>query len=289
MACGDQKVDIGECNVSGTNTTGMNSNYVVQYPKPYRRTDGKWIALATIIGGILGVINNKDEVKKAGDAQDKWQKLTDALGDKGLFLLEYADKLKECNDTLHERLCALALCGFKMDYGSIVARANIMAQSKVEVERRKLCRAADRYNTGMNAQVNVDLASAGIIAAVTSVNAAVENARVKMFEINYKLIRQTAADFEAAYLGRISLGFQFLNAASESYRNLAISYREQAAATGKDWTTLATTIGLILAVLLPSWDGRDKEDACSDEKPPEKPPETRTSTDTEDGGATETE
>lgn len=276
MACGDQTVDIGECNVSGTNTTGLQSSYVVQYPKQYRRTDGKWIALASVIGAVLGVINNKDEVEKAGKAQDKWNKVTDALGDKGLHLLDYAEVLKECNNTLHDRLCALALCGFKMDYAGIIARARAIALSSVEVERRKLCRTADRYNTGLNAQAQSDIIAAGIVAAVTAVNISIENARAKEFEINYKLLRQTANDFESAYLGRISLGYSLTAAAAESYRNLAISYREQAVAVGKDWTTLATTIGLLLAVLLPKWDEREPESDCGGSTPPTTPPSPET-------------
>lgn len=262
MACGDQTVDIGACDVSGTNNTGMNSNYVVQYPKPYRRTDGKWLALANIVGAVIAMQRNKDTVKKANNAEKTWNDITDTIKQRGDWLIEYADKLTACSDTLHEQLCQLAICGYTPDYDGIMRRAKTIARNSAEITKRKLCREGNRYNTGMNANLLFDLEQAAIIAETTAINTATENLREKAFEINYKLKRQTTQDIEDDMLNRLDMGIKYIGTAANSYRDLAASYRQTAEAEAGDWTSLATTLAVLFGVLFQSWDTRDPENEC---------------------------
>lgn len=260
MSC-EQTVDIGTCTTSGTNTTANHTNYVVQYPKPYRRTDGRWMALGSIIGSLWGGYSNQDIVEKAEDATNTWNKLTDNFNEKGTWLFnEHADKLVECTDNLHEILCAIAACGYKPDYEAIAVRVRATAMKQTELERIKLCRVSHRYKTGVAEDVYRSLAMAEVQAVTSALTSAIETTRREAFELNYKLVSQVTDQIEGDLNDRLRIGAEFMNIASKAYRDLAVSYRATAKESVGDMATIGAMLGFILPMLL-KWFTED-EDVC---------------------------
>lgn len=260
MTC-EQTVDIGACTTSGTNTTANHTNYVVQYPKPYRRTDGKWVALGSLIGSLWGGYSNQDIVKKAETADSTWNALTDNFKDKGQWLFnEHADKLTACTDELHIMLCAIAKCGYKPNYEDIAIRVRATAMKQTELERIKLCRVSHRYKTGVAEDVYRSLALAETQAVTSALTQAIETTRREAFELNYKLLSQVTDQIEGDLNDRLRLGAQFMDTAARSYRDLANSYRATAKESVGDIATIGALLGFILPMLL-GW-FKDPEDEC---------------------------
>lgn len=264
MTC-EQTVDIGACTTSGTNTTANHTNYVVQYPKPYRRTDGRWIAVGSLIGSLWGGYSNQDIVKKAEKADDTWNALTDKFKDKGQWLFdEHADKLTACTDELHIMLCAIAKCGYKPNYEDIAIRVRATAMKQTELERIKLCRVSHRYKTGIAEDVYRSLAMAEVQATTSALTQAIETTRREAFELNYKLLSQITDQIEGDLNDRLRLGAQFMDTAARSYRDLANSYRATAKESVGDIATIGALLGFIVPMLL-EW-FKDPEDTCGGEE-----------------------
>lgn len=260
MTC-EQTVDIGACTTSGTNANANHSNYFVRYPKPYRRTDGRWMALGSIIGSLWGGYSNQDIVEKAEDATNTWNKLTNNFNEKGTWLFnEHADKLVECTDNLHEILCAIAACGYKPDYEAIAVRVRATAMKQTELERIKLCRVSHRYKTGVAEDVYRSLAMAEVQAVTSALTSAIETTRREAFELNYKLVSQVTDQIEGDLNDRLRIGAGFMNIASKAYRDLAVSYRATAKESVGDMATIGAMLGFILPMLL-KWFTED-EDVC---------------------------
>ena len=260
MTC-EQTVDIGACSTSGTNTTANHTNYVVQYPKPYRRSDGRWIAMGSLIGSLWGGYSNQDIVEKAEDADDTWADLTNDFKNKGTFLFnEHSDKLVICVDKLHEMLCNLAMCGYKPNYEDIAIRVRATAMAQTELERKKLCRISHRYKTGVAEDVWRSIAMAETQAVTSALTQAIETTRREAFELNYKLVQQVTDQMEGDHQERLRLGGQFMDIASKSYRDLAQSYRATAKESIGDIATIGAMLGFILPMLL-DWFKED-EDTC---------------------------
>lgn len=275
MTCA-QTVDIGACSTSGTNSHTNSTNYVVQYPKPYRRTDGKWIALGTLLGSLVGASVNRSIIKQAQDAENNWKDITDRFRDKGLWLFEdHAEKLVACTDMLHEKLCRLAECGYKPDFEDMFIRVRANALAVTELERRKACRTSHRYKTGMNNDLHRSLALAQVQAATSALSTAVDTARRQAFEINYKMLADVSRIIESDHLARLDRGRQYMADAANSYSKLSASLRETAKADTSDWTSMGASLAVILPLLLGFF--KDDEDTCGD---------STTDTGTADTGAT---
>ena len=274
MAC-EQTVDIGSCETSGTNTTSNHTNYVVQYPKPYRRTDGRWVALGSLVGSLWGGYSNQDIVEKAEDADDTWNDLTDKFKDKGVGLFEdHADKLTACTDDLHTILCSIAQCGYKPNYEDIAIRVRATALQQTELERKKLCRISHRYKTGVAEDVYRSLALAEVQAVTSALTSAIETTRREAFELNYKLVSQVTDQIESDHLDRLRLGANFMDVASRSYRDLAQSYRATAKESVGDIASIGALLGVVLPMLL-NWFTED-EDVCGGDDPAPTPTPTPT-------------
>ena len=228
---------------SGTNGTCISSPHIVQYPKVPRRDDGKWMALGSIIGGLIGKFANGDKLDQASDAESTWEDLNNRLKEKGLEewalvpveralasdsdtrLLNrtmlnwqyeadekaYADKLKACDDALHERLCALAQCGYTPDYDGILMRARADAESLVAAKTAAIKRDATRYNTGMNRAVCIDIVDAGIIAAVAAASDSREKERQAAWKFNWDVTLQGVQQIEGDRLKRAALARDYDN------------------------------------------------------------------------------
>lgn len=338
-------VEIQGCEASGNNTTAISSPHVVQYPRQPKRDDGKWMALGTMIGGLIGKFANGDKLDEASDAEDTWRDLNDQLKDRGLdewtrvapervladaadaTLLDrsnknwtradsetgYADVLTLCDDQLHDLLCQLAQCSYSPDYDNIAARAKADAEVAYQQKLKEACRLGNRYNTGVNKDVQSSLLAASMGAAVGSVNQLREQARLDAFKVRADLLLKTTEMFEQHRVNRLEtalawsnsgtgiqqnrykshnangydslrVGADFLSSAGQNYAWLAESLRRSAE---KDGDSIAS-LGAMLGVLLPLFFGgcaMESKDctACPEPADPTKSGETGGSTGGEGG------
>jgi len=260
MTCA-QTVSIGACEADGPNANTNSSNYVVQYPKQYRRTDGKWLAVGSLIGTVIGGLVNADILNKAKSAEDDWRDMTRKMSDKGEWLFTtHADKILACVDKLHEKLCALAECGYKPDYEAMFIRTRASAMAVTEIERRKLCRTATRFKTGLNRDVHRSLSIASIQAQTNALSVGIDTARKATFEINYKMLYDLASLMESHYITRMNTGATFVRNATISYDKLTYSYRTTAKADTGDWAKLGGTLATLIPLFLK--DFNDPENDC---------------------------
>lgn len=259
----EYRVDIGAPSASGNNTTAVGSSHVVQYPKPPIRTDGMWMSIGTVVGSLVGVLYNQDTIDDAHDAEDAWRRLTDTFRDQGNFLmLDHADKLLACSDNLHEKLCALADCGYVADYESIRRLARADAALAAESARRKACREANRYSVGMNAEVNASILRSEIVAATTATTVAVMEERLNALRLNWEILAKATNIIEDDFMNRKQLGADLMAGAGQNYAYLAESLRRTAKEDVGDWAVLGALLGALLPILFNF--GCSKESYCGD-------------------------
>ena len=304
------KVEIQGCEASGPNSTAISSPHVVQYPRQPKRDDGKWMALGTLLGGLIGKFANADKLDEASDAEDTWRDLNDKLKDAGLAEwtriaperaladeadvelktrshidweradneVAYSDLLKPCSDNLHNLLCALAACGYSPDYENIALRAKADAEVAYQQKIQEACRMGNRYNTGINSDVQSVLLAASMGAAIGASTIAREQARMDAFKIRADLLLKSTELVERDRSQRLStalswsnagtniqenrygrhnsngydslkLGADLLASAGQNYAWLAESLRRSAE---KDGDAIAS-LGAMLGVIIPSF------------------------------------
>lgn len=251
MSCGELSADAGGCTVDGsTASTAVNSSHITQVKVP-KRDDGRWMSIGAMIGLALSLFVDQDTIDKAKDAENTWRALTDAIKQKGEEEFgAHAQLIKECDDRLWAKLCAFAECGYKPDYAGILNRARADASQAASAELASARRMADRYNSGVNANVANDLRRAEIYATVGAVTMAREEERKNAYSINWNLLSKTAAQFEGAYQGRIQLGADLMASAGANYASLAQSLRETAKTDKGDFATLGALLGGLLPTLM---------------------------------------
>lgn len=66
-----QSVTVEGGTVDGTSNSLTQTSTIVQYPKPPRRDDGKWMAIASMIGSLVGMLASSDIIDDAKDAEKK--------------------------------------------------------------------------------------------------------------------------------------------------------------------------------------------------------------------------
>lgn len=336
-------VEIQGCEASGNNTTAISSPHVVQYPRQPKRDDGKWMALGTMIGGLIGKFANGDKLDEASDAEDTWRDLNDQLKNKGLeewtrvapervladaadtTLLNrsttnwtradsetgYADVLTPCDDQLHDLLCQLAQCSYSPDYDNIAARAKADAEVAYQQKLKEACRLGNRYNTGVNKDVQSSLLAASMGAAVGSVNQLREQARLDAFKVRADLLLKTTEMFEQHRDNRLKtalawsisgteiqqnrykshnangydslrVGADFLSSAGQNYAWLAESLRRSAEKDGDSIASLGAMLGVLLPLFFGGCSMESKDcTACPEPAEPADPTESG-----ETGGST---
>lgn len=308
----EYKIEIQGCTASGNNTTAISSPHVVQYPRQPKRDDGKWMALGTMIGGLIGKFANGDKLDEASDAESTWKDLNDKLKNAGLTewtrvaperlladtadttLLDratknwtradtettYSDKLLPCNDNLHDLLCSLADCGYSPDYDNISLRAKADAEAAYQQKLAEACRLGNRYNTGINKDVQSALLSGSVGATIGAVTIAREQARLDAFKVRADILLRSTALIEEHRANRLReslnwsnsgtniqenrykvhnangydslrVGADFLASAGQNYSWLAESLRRSAE---KDGDSIAS-LGAMLGILLPLFFG----------------------------------
>lgn len=255
-------VQVEPSTASGTNSTASTTATIVQYPKPPRRDDGKWLAIGSMVGSLFGMMYSADIIKKAKAAEDKWKDLTDHFYDRGTNIETWADTLRDCDDKLHTALCKFAMCGYTADYTGILRRARQAAQMQVASAYRTACRTANRYNVGLNSEVYSGLLQSGVMAVVQASTLAIEAEREKAWQLNWEVLAKTTQIFESDFLQRNQLSANYLMGAGENYGFLAQSYRATAKADNGDMAALGAMLGVLLPIAFGF--GCSSADYCGD-------------------------
>lgn len=272
-ACGSYKIDVQGCTASGTNSTAISSPHIVQYPKPPKRVDGKWMALSGLIGGIIGKMAASDKMDEADGAEGTWKTLLAEFTEMAYALrcrsnaeYEYALELNHANDTLHERLFALVSCGYRPDYEGILARAQADTQIAAAKQREQMCREQRRYNVGANSYMATDIARAATTAVIGAVTTAREKERQFMWSTNTELYFKGAKQFEDDRETRLKTSTEMMKdagdmmaSAAKSYAFLAESLRRSAE---KDAGGIASLITSALLVWTLFTRGCELEEDC---------------------------
>lgn len=255
-----QQATVEGATTDGTNNSTTQTSTIIQYPKPPRRDDGKWMAIGSIIGSIVGMLASADIIDQAKEAEKKWRELTDFFYDQGKALSEWADSLQECDDALHEALCKFALCGYQADYEGVMRRARQAAHLAAENAFAQECRTADRYHTGVNCDVWASIKRAEIAGTVQAVTMAYEAERQRAFDLNFEILERTATLFERDFMSRKQLAYDALAGAGQNYGYLAQSLRQTAKSDTGDIQLLAAALGVALPLLFSY--GCSAEDYC---------------------------
>lgn len=305
----DNQVSIGNVSPGGTNAVALSSPHIVQYPRPPKRDDGRWIALSSVLGNLIGKLASQDVIKEARDAENKWRevmaklkeladtelgrvpalrdKAAQAMGDldnrntinwqRGDVEYDYGERLKPCIDNMQDEICALSDCGYQPDYDGIYSRVAADAALAEQKEFEKLCRVANRYNTGWDCDIKAQLYVATQSAIIAQTNKLREEERLKKWQYDNELKLRVFSALEQARQGRqntaqsydrtasttrlsqynaytsdaqnsLKLGADLLTGYGQNAAWLAESLRKTAKDMLADWGTLATMIsGLLFA------------------------------------------
>ena len=250
--CLTQSASTGSATASSPNAVSVSAPNITQVRVP-RRDDGRWTAIGSLIGTILGKYANKDLIDKAEDAEDVWRELTDQMKTVGVEeFTTHAQAIRQCNDDIWQKFCEYVLCGYKPDYTGILSRVRADAALVTASKKAEALRISKRYNVGINANVACDLLRTEVLATVGAASAARESERQMMWKINTDLIGNAAIRFETAYQGRIDLGAKLMASAGENYAFLAESLRRTAEKNVGDLAIFGAVIAALLPVLFDS-------------------------------------
>lgn len=219
---------IGGVQPSGNGNVGISSNHIIQYPRQPKRDDGKWLAIGSLLGTLVGKFASQSLIDKAKDAETKWRVVNDLLYERGKRHLDdgdsewdnrkgpekeledaatwytdrrndeydYGNSLNACNDALHAKLCAFVQCGYKADYRGISERVIATAEAAILKERRETYKNINRYAVGECCDTEQRFATAKVMAVVGTVSQLREAERQKAFDTNMKLLFDGAETIE---------------------------------------------------------------------------------------------
>ena len=265
----------------GNNSTAVTSPHIINYPRPPRNNTGKWQALGSIIGALIGRLANSDKLDDASDAEDTWADINSQLHGRGNVLFAYATDeraraalLDPCLNELHTKLCCLALTGYIPDYNGIMLRAKADVETVVNTKIQEICRQATRYNRNVTTETYCDIQRAGVLALVQSVTGARERERQFAYQQQTEFTYKVAALVESHRQSRTNsslqfdtTGGQFLSSAGRNYAYLAESLRRSAQLDGGSFATLGAVGALFLSQYFNnSCDGVDATDNCGCQK-----------------------
>ena len=289
--------------VTGDFATGISCPTIIQYPRPPRNDTGRYVAIGSLLGTLVGRLANSGRIAEASSAEDTWKGLNNQLANRGtgnwtrsdteytasttaytnadgnatnatnLSLVDRnaglgfetstlvprattmftqtdadradvirievdnvlpragilitradeeevrADSLSACLDSLHAKLCAYAECGYKPDYDGILMRAKADSQFVESEKIAAMCRVADRYGTGMNADVACDIRRAGVLATVGTAAKLREDERQFMWKYKGELFSNTAKTFESHRNNRLQTQLAMTREALNAYES----------------------------------------------------------------------
>lgn len=226
---------------NGNVALGVSSNHVLQFPRQPKRDDGKWAAVGSLLGALLGKFASHGIMKKVSAAESKWKSINDSLYAKGRDQwdkapaewnkmtaaetdidndtdwnlqgrdreLDYAYSLDNCNDAIHAKLCAYIQCGYKPDYYGIASRAIATAEAAATKELREMKKTLNRYSIRTCCDSSLRIATAKVMSVVGTVSKLRETERQKQWEINEKLLSSGAELFEKHRQQRINEAVAF--------------------------------------------------------------------------------
>lgn len=209
-----------ESSGNGNVAMGVSSNHILQFPRQPKRDDGKWVAMGSLIGALLGKVTTSSIMDKVKDAEGKWQDINGKLDDKGRdlfnkadpewqkmlgsetnledhgdwnkgnrdFEYDYANALNACNDDIHSKLCQYVNCGYKPDYYGIATRTISTAEAAATKEYRELKKELNRYSSKGCCDIGVRIATAKVMSVVGTVSKLREAERQKQWEVNSKIL-----------------------------------------------------------------------------------------------------
>lgn len=317
-ACGVNQANIGAGQATGTGSTQVNANHIIQYPKQPKYTDGKWISLGSLLGALIGKFAEKGSIDKAKDAERNWSKINQQLHDKGNELWGYApdeksraddadadlenhhrwnigqrdaelaraEQLDACNDTLHEKLCQFATCGYTPDYDGITSRIKADVAGQTKKAREQLTKNLNRYSVRQCCNVETALATSAIATTVSALYKAREDERSRAWQINEQMLYKTAelmertrearltsaANFDKSgigiqqnrylqhngnYIDWVKVGGDFLSSAGRNYAWLADSHRK----TAEKSSSSLSNLGALIAMAIGLWTASGKEES----------------------------
>lgn len=310
-SCGVNTANVEAGTASGVGSTQVNANHIIQYPRQPKYTDGKWISLGSLLGALLGKFAEKGSIDKAKAAELNWKIINQQLHAKGNELwdlapaekaiaedadsdlanqyiwnvnqrdaeLGRAEKLDDCNDSLHDKLCQFAQCGYVPDYDGIKARIMADVATQTKKAREQLCKNLNRYSVRQCCNIETMLATQAISTTVSSLYKAREDERARAWQINEGLITKAVETFEthrnarlnsAAAFDKTAIGVQqnrysahngnyfdlaklggdFLSSAGRNYAWLADSYRKTAEKSSSSLSNLGALIAMVLGIWL---------------------------------------
>ena len=319
-----QNVNIEPVEAAGTGSVVNSSPVVIQVPRQPKPDDGKWMMIGSMIGSLLGFYSNGSILDKAKDAEDKWKRLNEELHAKGKELwdkmpgewdeankadndlenqydwnirlrdteLGRAERLDNCNDTLHDKLCAFANCGYTPDYDGIKSRIIADVQAATKKRREELCKSLNRYSARQCCGIETALATSAMSTTVSALYKAREDERARAWQINEGLLFKTAELMESHRNGRMSsatsadkvginiqqtrydrhrdnymqlstLGADFLSSAGKNYAWLAESYRKTAEKDKSSLSTFGALLGMISFMIYQAINSEDNK-PCGD-------------------------
>lgn len=244
--CATNQVQTGAATASGTNSTCITSPHIVQYPRPPRRDDGRWMAIGSMLGSIIGALANKGTIKEARDRENQWKDIVDRVLEQGKkewdridplrdrakdaqdkishrvqhqwqrgdIEYEYGAKLKPCIDDLIAKVCEQSSCGYTPDYYGILSRVKADAEKSAGEALEQFCRSRNRYNIGYNCHVNAAIASARVESIVATTNSARETERLNKWKYDLDTRKNAAQLVEGIRQNRDQTSRQYDNAAT---------------------------------------------------------------------------
>lgn len=260
QAAPDNQATIAAVNASGTNSAAISAPHIVQYPRPPKRDDGRWIALSSVIGNIIGKLSSQKVLNEAKDAENKWRdvmakmkqmantendrvkplrdRADEAMSDldkrnainwtRGDREFDYGVRLEPCIDNMQDEMCSIADCGYQADYDGILTRVSADAALAEQKELEKICRTNNRYNTGWNCSIRGDLAVATQNAIIANTNKLREEERLKKWQLDWEVKSKTFSLMEGARQNRQATAQSYDKTATQVRANQYQAYTNDA-------------------------------------------------------------
>lgn len=237
------QVDKTDVKVDGNGNVGLgfNSNHILQFPRQPKRDDGKWIALGSLLGALVGKLASGGIMKQVKAAESKWKDVNDSLFNKGRDVwdkapeewgkkialenglndgidwdknqrdneINYGYALNGCNDEIHNLLCEYVKCGYKPDYYGISTRAIASAETTAHKELQEIRKTLNRYSVHQCCDMAIKVSTAKVMAVVGAVSTQREEERRKQWDVNNELRFKAAEMFEKHRQGRVNQALLF--------------------------------------------------------------------------------
>ena len=209
------------------------------------------MAIASVVGSLAGRAYSSSTLDKAKDAEKVWRGLNDAIKNKGMDVFDNtSDVPQKYADDILSALYEFVKTGYCPDYLGILNTAVQSAAVQFDAQIAAMKRQAGRYNTGLNANVELETRHQQAAAIVLAYATAAESARQFMWSANFDMLHGTAEEMENIKNRRIELGADLLASAGQNYANVAQSLRQTAAMDSGGMEAIITVLGTLIPMFL---------------------------------------